>query len=306
MSGKIEIGPTGQAVRINGKSAPNPFTNFERFFNGSHRWLWNEFIRNPEAMAEYFNEGRYPFGNYGKDGNQYSGGIVHDVKNLENFYIKLDYAKRALILAWDARYIYEDFYRWFVKFFSSYKHVYEKALPQFYQKNGEGYAPYHDVASWMAKVMASTFVKYGPNAFLTLASSIMKMFSVDNEWMEAIKKYSQKDPEILKFQEIQKLIAQELKISDTLYEEYRNLYYKWLRKYMPKDVLAKGRLELINSFHGFLKAKNYISFNADWGKTLFNQVLNWYYQERPKDIPPKKPLRNSTGLCSTYTDTTVK
>ena len=293
-------------VVINGKAKTSPFYHFEEFFDGSHRWLWNEFIRNPEAMAEYFNEGRYPFGNYGKDGNQYSGGVVHDVKNLENFYIKLDYAKRALILAWDARYIYEDFYRWFVKFFSSYKHVYEKALPQFYQKNEEGYAPYHYVASWMAKVMASTFVKYGPNAFLSLAVSIMKMFSVDNEWMEAIKKYSQKDPEILKFQEIQKLIAQELKISDTLYEEYRNLYYKWLRKYMPKDVLAKGRLELINSFHGFLKAKNYISFNADWGKTLFNQVLNWYYQERPKDIPPKKPLRNSTGLCSTYTDTTVK
>jgi hypothetical protein len=155
----------------------------------------------------------------------------------------------------------------------------------------------------MAKVLASTFVKYGPNAFLALGSTIMNMFSVDNEWMQAIAEYSKREPEICRFQEIQKLITQELKTSDALYEEYKALYFKWFRKYKPRDVLAKGRMEFVNSFHGFLKAKNYLSLNVNWGKTLFNQILNWYYQERPKDIPPKKPLKSLTGLCSTCTVT---
>lgn len=104
------------------------------------------------------------------------------------------------------------------------------------------------MAVWCAHTLANTFVKYGPNAFLVLLKGILATMKVDNEWMEALKSLAtKKHPELMNYEEFQKIIKEELPKSDELYYELRDIYDKWKAKYAPKDEMTYKRLGLLET-----------------------------------------------------------
>lgn len=85
-------------LTINGEVYENPYISFRYLWTGPQVWMWNEFVKNPEALAEYFEEGRWPAGAW-----ENAKGVWLDDQVKHDFYLKLDYAKRALEIAYDSR-----------------------------------------------------------------------------------------------------------------------------------------------------------------------------------------------------------
>jgi len=271
VSGQIEL-TSLTGVKINGKVYENPYLEFRYLWDGPEVWMWNEFIRNPEALAEYFEENRYPAGNWeNKDGQKLDSMVRSD------FYLKLDYARRALVIAYDSKKIYEEMYGWFYKFWKAYKEPIEKVFPQFDDKNYSNPTVLEQLAKWSAKVVANTFVKYGPNAFLTLMGGLLATIKVDNEWLEVFKYLSEeKYPQLMDLPEFQRFVKRELPISDKLYVELRNIYLKWRERYAPHDQMTLERINLLDTFQMALKNRYYFVIDKPSFKRISKQILEDY------------------------------
>jgi len=260
----------GSTVYINGEPYMNPYLKLDHIWEGSHVWLWNEFVKNPEALAEYFEEGRYPEGVWeNKEGKWFD----YQVRN--DFYLRLDFAKRALEIAYDSSLVYRDMKEWFLKFWRAYKEPFEKVYPQFDDRNYANPTILERIADWCALTVANTFVKYGPNAFFVLLKSILTNVNLDNEWMEAIKHYVTKEfPELANYDFFKRISEKELPLSDELYIELKNIFQKWIQKYKPKDEMTYVRLDLMDLFEDTLKNKNYYFANHPFYNELTENLTN--------------------------------
>jgi hypothetical protein len=288
-----ELDATG--VIVNGEYYPNPFYGFRHLWTGPQVWMWNEFVKNPEALAEYFEEGRWPAGAWE---NKRGARLTYEIK--KDFYLKLEYAKRALMIAYDALKIKEEMYNWFLKVWRAYKEPIEKVYPQFDDRNYANPTLLERAADWCANVLANTFVKYGPNAFLILLKGLINIMNVDNEWMEAIKALSGHHPEFLNYEEIREILKKDLPQSDELYIELKNIYQKWKEKYLPKDEMTYARLDVLSKFKELLKAKNYYHVNSKFYKELAESIMETIFQDYPEDEHPE--LFKELGWAMEYLD----
>lgn len=261
-------------VEINGKVYHNPYTNFRHIWSGPQVWMWNEFVKNPEALAEYFEEGRWPAGAW-----ENREGVKLDYEVRQDFYLKLDYAKRALEIAYDVKKIREEMYDWFLKFWRAYKEPIEKVYPQFDDRSYANPTLLERLAQWCADTVANTFVKYGPNAFFVLVKGILTGLMIDNGWMEALNTLSKNYPELLNYEEIEKIVKKELPKSDELYYELRNLYEKWKEKYSPKDPMTYTRLELLGNIYSGLQSKTYFLTKDAFYKQLTDNIISYHFQK---------------------------
>ncbi len=257
-------------VEINGKVYHNPYTNFRHIWSGPQVWMWNEFVKNPEALAEYFEEGRWPAGAW-----ENREGVKLDYEVRQDFYLKLDYAKRALEIAYDVKKIREEMYDWFLKFWRAYKEPIEKVYPQFDDRNYANPTLLERLAQWCADTVANTFVKYGPNAFFVLVRGILTGIGIDNSWMEALKNMSEKHPELLDYEEFRKIVEEELPKSDELYTELKRIYIKWLNKYDPKDKMTHARLGLFGNLWDGLQGKTYYIVKNNFFRELAEDLIKY-------------------------------
>ncbi|WP_297446510.1 hypothetical protein [Desulfurobacterium sp.] len=258
-------------VKINGKSYMSPYTNFRFIWSGPQVWMWNEFVKNPEALAEYFEEGRYPAGAW-----ENGKAVQLDYQVRRDFYLKLDYAKRALEIAYDVKYIREELLSWFLKFWRAYKEPIEKVFPQFDDRSYANPTLLERLAEWCANTVANTFVKYGPNAFFVLVKGILTGIKIDNGWMEALKSLSKEYPELLDYDEFKRIIQEELPKSDELYYELKDFYAKWYQKYEPKDEMTRARLDLLGYLYGGIQGKAFHIAKDDFYKELAKDIVHQY------------------------------
>jgi len=262
------------SVRINGEIYPNPYTNFRHLWVGPQVWMWNEFVKNPEALAEYFEEGRYPAGAW-----ENGKAVQLDYHVRQDFYLKLDYAKRALEIAYDVKKIREELYNWFLKFWRAYKEPIEKVFPQFDDRNYSNPTLLERLAEWCANTVANTFVKYGPNAFFVLVKGILVGIKIDNGWLEALKSLSQKYPELLDYEEFKKIVNEELPKSDELYNELADIYMKWRKKYSIKDNMTYARLELMDFFDIGMKGRIFYVAKDDYFQKTIKDAINYFFSK---------------------------